>query len=42
MLDKWRAKVFTGEIGPEELNNSWWELREFYQGIKVPIVQSGC
>ena len=28
MLDKWRAKVFTGETAPENLNNSWWELRE--------------
>ena len=36
MLDKWGAKVFTGEISPEELNNSWWELREFYQGIGAP------
>ena len=36
VLDKWRAKVFTGETSPEELNNSWWELREFYQGIGVP------
>ena len=36
MLDKWRAKVFTGETSPEELNNSWWELREFYQGIGAP------
>ena len=37
MLDKWRAKVFTGETSSEELNNSWWELREFYQGIGAPI-----
>ena len=36
MLDKWRAKVFTGETSQEELNNSWWELREFYQGIGAP------
>ena len=36
MLDKWRAKVFTGETSPEELNNSWWELRKFYQGIEAP------
>jgi len=36
MLDKWRAKVFTGETSSEELNNSWWELREFYQGIGAP------
>tara|TARA_B100001250_G_scaffold12115_1_gene10574 strand:- start:7781 stop:9610 length:1830 start_codon:yes stop_codon:yes gene_type:complete len=36
MLDKWRAKVFTGETTPEELNSSWWALREFYQGIGAP------
>ncbi len=36
MLDKWRAKVFTGETSPDELNNSWWALREFYQGIGAP------
>ena len=36
MLDKWRAKVFTGETSPDELNNSWWELRKFYQGIEAP------
>ena len=27
MLDKWRAKVFTGETSPDDLNNSWWELK---------------
>jgi len=36
MLDKWRAKVFTGATAPENLNSSWWELREFYQGIEAP------
>ena len=36
MLDKWRAKVFTGETAPENLNSSWWELRESYQGIEAP------
>ena len=36
MLDKWRSKVFSGEISREELNDSWWELREFYQGISPP------
>ena len=36
MLDKWRAGVFSGETAESELNNSWWELREYYQGIGVP------
>ena len=36
MLDKWRAGVFNGETSQDELNKSWWELREFYQGIKPP------
>ena len=36
MLDKWRAGVFSGETSEAELNNSWWELREYYQGKKAP------
>ena len=36
MLDKWRAGVFSGETSEAKLNNSWWELREYYQGIKAP------
>jgi peptidyl-dipeptidase A len=36
MLDKWRAGVFSGETSEAELNNSWWELREYYQGIEAP------
>ena len=37
MLDKWRSGVFTGEITKDNLNSSWWELREKYQGIASPI-----
>lgn len=40
MLDKWRAGVFNGETSQDELNKSWWELREFYQGIKPPSKRS--
>ena len=40
MLDKWRAGVFNGEIGQDELNQSWWDLRESYQGIKPPSNRS--
>jgi peptidyl-dipeptidase A len=36
MLDKWRAGVFSGETTESQLNDSWWELREYYQGIGVP------
>jgi peptidyl-dipeptidase A len=36
MLDKWRAGVFNGETGQDKLNQSWWDLRESYQGIKPP------
>jgi peptidyl-dipeptidase A len=36
MVDQWRWKVFAGEAGPEEYNNLWWQLREKYQGVKVP------
>ena len=35
MLDKWRAGVFNGEINETNLNSSWWELREQYQGIST-------
>jgi len=37
MLDKWRSGVFTGEITEDNLNSSWWELREKYQGITSPM-----
>ena len=40
MLDKWRAGVFNGETSQDELNKSWWDLREFYQGIKPPSERS--
>ena len=33
MIDEWRWKVFSGEIGPEEYNEGWWKLRTEYQGI---------
>jgi peptidyl-dipeptidase A len=36
VIDLWRWKVFSGEIGPDEFTRSWWELREQYQGIRPP------
>ncbi len=36
LMDQWRWKVFSGEIGPGDYNRGWWELREKYQGITPP------
>ena len=40
MVDQWRWKVFSGEIGPEEYNEGWWNLRASYQGIRAPVPRS--
>ena len=40
MVDQWRWKVFSGEIGPEEYNTGWWDLRTEYQGIRAPVPRS--
>ncbi len=40
MVDQWRWKVFSGEIGPEEYNKGWWDLRTEYQGIRAPVSRS--
>jgi peptidyl-dipeptidase A len=36
LIDQWRWEVFSGKIGPEELNTKWWELRARIQGIAPP------
>jgi peptidyl-dipeptidase A len=33
VIDEWRWKVFSGEIGPEKYNQAWWDLRAKYQGV---------
>jgi len=40
LVDQWRWRVFSGEVGPEGYNDLWWQLREQYQGIKAPIARS--
>ncbi len=40
MVDQWRWKVFSGEIGPDEYNEGWWDLRTEYQGIRAPVPRS--
>jgi peptidyl-dipeptidase A len=36
VVDQWRWRVFSGEIGPSEYNRTWWEMRTRYQGIAPP------
>ena len=33
LMDKWRWKVFSGEVSPDQYNKAWWDLRLQYQGI---------
>lgn len=40
VVDQWRWKVFSGEIGPDAYNAGWWDLRTKYQGIQPPVVRS--
>ncbi|WP_395373201.1 M2 family metallopeptidase [Marinicella sp. W31] len=40
MIDQWRWKVFSGEISEEEYNAGWWQLRNYYQGVKSPVERS--
>tara|TARA_B100000768_G_scaffold182045_1_gene208794 strand:- start:3112 stop:4926 length:1815 start_codon:yes stop_codon:yes gene_type:complete len=40
MLDKWRSGIFNGDIDESNLNKSWWDMRESYQGIKSPVARS--
>ncbi len=36
LIDQWRWKVFSGEVGPNDYNKAWWDLRLKYQGIVPP------
>jgi peptidyl-dipeptidase A len=40
LVDQWRWKVFSGEVGPNDYNRAWWELREKYQGVAPPASRS--
>ncbi|HKY33610.1 MAG TPA: M2 family metallopeptidase [Candidatus Polarisedimenticolia bacterium] len=40
LVDQWRWKVFSGEIGPGEYNQAWWDLRLKYQGIQSAVPRS--
>ena len=36
LVDKYRWKIFSGEITPDQYNDGWWALRTQYQGIRPP------
>jgi peptidyl-dipeptidase A len=36
LIDQWRWTVFSGEVGPDNYNKAWWDLRLKYQGIAPP------
>lgn len=40
LVDKWRWKVFSGEVGPDQYNQAWWNLRRDYQGVAAPVERS--
>jgi peptidyl-dipeptidase A len=40
LVDQWRWKVFSGEVGPNDYNKAWWDLRAKYQGLAPPAPRS--
>jgi peptidyl-dipeptidase A len=40
VIDQWRWKVFSGEVPPEKYNQTWWQLRQKYQGVAPPVDRS--
>jgi peptidyl-dipeptidase A len=40
LVDQWRWKVFSGEVGPADYNKAWWDLRAKYQGVAPPASRS--
>jgi peptidyl-dipeptidase A len=40
-VDKWRWDVYSGKTKPADYDNSWWQLREQYMGMKRPTPVNG-
>ncbi len=40
LVDQWRWKVFSGEVGPGDYNKAWWDLRQKYQNVAPPAPRS--
>jgi peptidyl-dipeptidase A len=39
LVDQWRWKVFSGEVGPGDYTKAWWDLRTKYQGVVPPAAR---
>ncbi|XP_061197639.1 angiotensin-converting enzyme-like [Saccostrea echinata] len=37
LVDKWRWRVFSGEVTPDKYNEEWWKMRLEYQGVTSPV-----
>jgi peptidyl-dipeptidase A len=40
-VDKWRWDVYSGKTKPADYDNSWWQLRDQYMGMKRPAASNG-
>lgn len=40
LMDQWRWDVFSGKTPPSKYNESWWALREKFQGVSPPVARS--
>jgi peptidyl-dipeptidase A len=40
MVDKWRWDVFSGQVGPDQYNQHWWDLKKRYQGVSPPVARA--
>ena len=40
LVDKWRWDVFSGQVGPDQYNQHWWDLKKQYQGVAPPIARA--
>ena len=39
LVDKWRWRVFEGNITENAYNKEWWKLRVHYQGVEPPVMR---
>ena len=40
LIDQWRWQVFSGKITPAQYNQTWWQLKQKYQGVVPPVDRS--
>ena len=37
LVDKWRWRVYEGNITENSYNKEWWKMRVKYQGVEPPV-----